>query len=288
MSVVVATLVGTGLFAVSFAFNGDWWARLAPPYRSGFFDSPLASILSNWSTPAYVFWDSWFILIPVAMSLLTGFGLSASILRFVLGIGEGNRFARRRQRRAGFYFSAIFVWEAWILGLLAIAEMILSEQPKWLEDGWLDGTLVVAQWILPVMAAVVLFWPMAFFLVKSMRERPARFEIRLFLLALSALLFVPVEGPSVAQGRRFENFDESWWGTALQAALPVLVPAALLGGVMAICLLIFSKKRAQVARVWTALLVYPLAMLVIWPAVFAGVFWVCGYVAIGMGSMLGR
>lgn len=290
VSVVLATLIGTGMFAAAFAFRGRWWAGLAPEQGGHLFGTYVPWPYQPIAAPMFVLWDSWLTLIPVAISLLTGNLLSTSMFRWLVGTGEGDKLTQRRTRRVGFYHSGLGVWLVLLLGVWGISEAILQEAPDWLGkflDGWLETSLLILRWIVPLVAGILFLFSTAVFLVRA-QERPVRFlKLRMYLLVVSGLAFVPFCAEEIARNNDY-SWSESLWGEVTNAGTAVTGLAALVAAVMAFWCLVSKRKRAQIARAWTVVLTFPAVLIIIWPVIAVVAFWVCGYLAIGVASMLRR
>ena len=284
VTILLATVVGTGMFAAAFVFREEWWASVGvdPSFRE------LASATADWiSTPAFDLWNSWLILIPVTVSLFLGSVLSAAIFRWLLGIGERDDLVRRRTRRMGFYFSAQGVWFVGLMGPWLIDEMILQETPKWLGDGWVDVALLNLQWILPTLFGILFFISTSLFLVNA-RATPGRFlKMRVYLLTMSGLAVVPFGAVQLARTEDY-YWNHSFWGEINAITTAVTGSAAFIAAIMATWYLASKRRRVSIARAWGVVLFYPLILALAWPILGGIVLWVCGYVAIGIASMLFR
>jgi hypothetical protein len=276
---VLATFIGTGMAAVAFGMSGVEWQNSAPDLFGQTFGFSAGAYSDIWATPALALWDNWFVLVPLALALFVGQLSSGWVFRNLLGLVTGGALVRRRLRRVGMYLSAVAVWEAPLLGAAAVVAMITLEEPAWAMD-WLTY-LAAVKIVLLLVAAVVLVGP-ALVVTLSATVRPVRSR-GLYLAGVAVAGVLLIRASAWIELRGLEAGSD-FGGTDIAAGT-----LAILGmSAMVLAALSHFLKRGQmmllrVGVVWVANLVLQTA---VWGAAVAGAFWVSGYVAIAVGSMV--
>jgi len=120
LSLLLATLIATGMTAIFFALRTEQVQEEISLYRNG----------QNLSVaPLYVLTDSWWVLLPMAAWFYATFVFSMSLYRLFLRLGSGNRRHRIRVGRIGYFASAHLVPLTLLAGPFALLEMLLYRDP---------------------------------------------------------------------------------------------------------------------------------------------------------------
>lgn len=283
-SLVLMALVGTGMFAGAFGFHDAQWESILSDITVW---APNDTGAGSFSTPAYVLWDQWFILIPVALALLLGGWLNQKLFATVVIFGAGNARRRRLWRMCG-YFASISVWEMLWLGMLGIVLMIRFEKPAWSEHQ--QSLLFAAEIVAASLAALVLLAPSIELIIRT-SPRTASWKWRWWGLLAAALASVRVAMLAEEHGRNWPTPD--WLLGIFEVKLDELILAAtgwlfLLTMAGLLVTLALWKWRWAALRVVYFLVIYPVGHLAVLVLSAMASFWVCGWLSLAVASMLRR
>jgi hypothetical protein len=278
VSILLASLTLTALCALAFAFHEKHWLDCMPDVALIDYHTLTRPTFTSWPVAAFALWDSWFILIPFSLTTLFTLWITQWLYRHLLVLSAGPPRIRRRLNRMGMYLSAMTVWQAPLLGFIAIVAMIQMESPPWAED-W-RGTMLGAQMIAGALAAFLFLAPSIGVVVRT-GEPSRKFRWWFYLTLLGALLSLKVILATHVDSELLPLFDLTWQDTAA-TFFAFLIVTMFLGVLVA---LLLWKWRWQTLPIVYLILVYPLATAFTFLAFAAAAFWLCGYVALAFGSM---
>jgi len=273
VSLAMTTLLGTGFAVVAFLILDKQWKSVLPEVP-GYPPRPDALV-----DPLFALWDSPLALIPTALSIASTSWINSRLTQLLLGMGAEPGGGRRCTRHLITFFAALPMWSMMVLGPLAIFVAIALEQVQW---QWTvaGGLMSTVAWTAMVAVTAVSIGPMISFSVRVPARNRSWRAWYLALLIWQFLLFCIIIALLVLKDDLPRAFDELT--KTIKPVLWILPGMAFLGLLASLGVWRF---RLHILRVTYLVAVYPALQLLGLLVVAVPIFWLCGFLAMCLGSM---
>ncbi|HEY4330790.1 MAG TPA: hypothetical protein VGN88_13700, partial [Phycisphaerae bacterium] len=264
MTMVLATIFGTGMAAVAFGFHASEWEQLA---RNLYDQIERRAIFNQWLGPEFVLWDNWLGLVPAGLAIFLSLWVTQGAFRGFLMLMTGQ--GRNRMDRIGRYFSVVIIFEAFFIGILTVLGMIGLESPVW-SKGWI-GWIEVAALLVAAAGVIVFCLPTISLIMGTTKERSRWLGSYIGLGIWWLIALVLVAGFPSKDSPLFFNYEEL--RKTVELAVWILVSVTtipFIGSTLA------RKRRGAWIKAGYMLTVYPVLALAMTLGVTIVVFWVCG------------